>query len=447
MRYIFFIQLLICSSGINAQLIFQPISFDNALKKAKEGKKYILLQFESSNCKQCNEVADKGMDNNEVAFRIKKTFIPIKIDTDHPDRKLISTNYNIKNFGLFFLDHNGVLIHAFNQSSTSHKEYIKQFEIFLNKAGESLRLNELEKLYAPGNNSTDILEAILFKRKSLSLSTDSLLEVYVKMIPSDSFNRERTLNFIAQMSPILGSKADFELHKNNELFSKMWYDIPLNTRISINSGIIHKSMEKAVNEKNESYALRVASFTRGTYSNNTVAGMKAFEFQMLSFYKGTGNTTEYFKKSISYYDKYYMSISIDSLNEIQEKNFYRSLETNPQKEIVKEGNVTRVTVQTIAKPISQSYSQDLNSAALYIYRNTNDPILLNRALEWIKRANAFFETAEVLDTYSRLLYQLNRTAEAIEAQDKSIALRKTRGFPFQEYESVLIKMKKGEKID
>jgi thioredoxin-related protein len=445
MRFILLIKFLVFSFCINAQDFFQPISFENALKQAKEEKKYILLQYESSTCIQCNEVADKGLDNAEVALIIKETFIPIKIDAKHPDRNLISSKYNINGFGSLFMDHNGNLIHSFLQSSTLHLTYLKQFEIFLNKAGETLQLNEMEKLYGIGNKSPDMLEAILLKRKSLSLSTDSLLEEYVKILPADSLIAERTLNFIAQMSPLLGSKADYELRKNKELFSKIWYDIPVNSRIAINNSIIYRSLQKAIKENNEPYAHRVAFFAKSTYSNEFHA-TRAFENQMLNFYKATNNLLIYFKNAVSYYDKYFMHISLDSLNEAQEKNFQRTVQANAKKEVVKDG-ITRVTTTAVHKPTSQRLSQELNTVATFFYKKTNDPVLLNKALEWAKQGNTIYETAEILDTYSRLLYKLNRTTEAIEAMEKSISLRRSRGFPEQDYLLVLENMKNNKEIN
>ena len=111
----------------------------------------------------------------------------------------------------------------------------------------------------------------------MKLSTDALLDEYMELLPQDSLQSIRTLQFIAQLAPILGSKTDKSLHKDGILFNKAWYGMNLQMRIGINRTIIHKSMNKAVREKNEAFAIRTASFARGTYDRNSIAGAKAFE--------------------------------------------------------------------------------------------------------------------------------------------------------------------------
>ncbi len=45
------------------QVNFENVSFDGALQKSKQTGKLVFLQFESANCEQCNEVADKAFED------------------------------------------------------------------------------------------------------------------------------------------------------------------------------------------------------------------------------------------------------------------------------------------------------------------------------------------------------------------------------------------------
>src|SRR5829696_4941480 len=181
------------------QLNFQNISFEEAILKSKQTGQFIFIQVESSTCIKCNEVAEKGFQNKELSEQIENTFICIKITSSHPDRNQVESLYNIKSgFGSLFIDKDKALIHSFPMTTTLAAEYKKQIDIFFDKAGENMRITELEKEYKGGNKSPGIMELLLLKRKSLNLDTESLLDEYVALLSEDSLKSERTLLFIAQ---------------------------------------------------------------------------------------------------------------------------------------------------------------------------------------------------------------------------------------------------------
>jgi len=74
----------------------------------------------------------------------------------------------------------------------------------------------------------------------------------------------------------------------------------------------------------------------------------------------------------------------------------------------------------------------------------NDPAHINKALQWSKRANEFYETSEAIDTYARLLYKTGNKTEAIIWEQKAIMLQKKRGFPVAELEAILANIKQGK---
>lgn len=423
------------------QLNFQNISFEDAILKAKQTGQFIFIQVESPTCIKCNEVAEKSFQNKELSERIENTFICIKITSSHPDRNEVESLYNIKNgFGSLFIDNGKTLIHSFPMTTTLAAEYKKQIDIFFDKAGENMRITELEKEYKSGNKSTGILELLLLKRKSLNLETESLLDEYVTLLSEDSLKSESTLRFIAQMAPAIGTKADNQLRKNIPVFNKAWYSMPLAQRININNRIIHKSMKKAIEEKNESFAHRVATFARNTNDNNTQAGIKVYDMNMLNYYRETNDTINYLVRAILYYDKYLMIVNPDSIKRID------SLRLNPQSLTVPED--ARVTKKMISyAPIAQTFTRELNNGAWSFYKMTRDSLHLKKALQWAKRANDFFDSPEAMDTYARLLYRTGSLQEAIDWETKAIDQRKKQGFNTKEYETILESMKKKARID
>ncbi len=451
-KYPVFLLALLFPIALLAQIAFQQISFPKALKRSAETGQLIFLQFESSTCNHCNEVANKAFENKELSDQLEQTFICIKITPSHTDRETIGSLFNIKNgFGSLFIDQNKTLIHSFPKSTTQAIDYKDQIGMAIYKAGEEIRISELEKEYKKDNNNIGIMELLLKKRKSLNLETDSLLDAYVSILPPDSLKSVIPIVFIAQMAPVIGSKGDFEMHKNHDLFNKAWYTIPLSERLAINNLIIYKSMKKAVKEKNEAYAYRVASFARSTYTNHIRGADKAFDNNMINFYKEINDTINYMIRAVYYYDNYYMTVSVDS---IKRMDSLRRLSQFKKQTFAPANKGNTDTFRQVVKklvqytPIAQSFTKELNKAAWNFYKITNDPQHISKALQWAKRANDFFENPEAMDTYARLLYKSGNKNEAINWEEKAIYLQVKRGFPITEYEATKAKMKQDiDKID
>jgi hypothetical protein len=436
--------LFICSFTV-AQVNFSSLSFNEALQKAKSESKLIFLQFESAECKQCNDVANKGFDNEEVADKMNQAFFCLKIDKQHPDRLHIAQAYEInadRGFGTFFLDYSGNIIHKFLKTTSWAQHYINEADIALLKAGEGLKLSELEEEYKKGNRSLDFMEVLLKERKALNFQTDSVLDEYVGMLPPDSLKSMHTVRFVMEMIPLFDSKANTVFRKDSMLFDKAWNSMNLKKRIEINNGLIQKNMKKAIQEKSELYAIRTASYALRTYSGNYAAGTKAYYMNMLRFYDEINDTAKYIGHAFTYYNNFYRTLSADSIKRMDSLTA-RSMLTGPEAEITTVTNesgtktVTRVTY----RPIVQDYAKELNNITYKVYSKTDNPILISAATIWAEKALEFYKTPEVLDTYARLLYKQNKTAKAIEIISEAIALQQKRGYPTIDYDIVLGKMK------
>jgi hypothetical protein len=445
MKYLPFFCSLLVSSFAFAQVTFSSLSFNEALQKAKSEGKLIFLQFESADCKQCNDVANKGFENKEVGDKMNQAFFCLKIDKQHPDRTQIAQTYDIavdKGFGTFFLDYSGNIIHKFLKTTSWPQHYLNEADIALLKAGEGLRLHELEEEYRKGNRDPDFIEVLLKERKVLNFQTDSLLDEYVSMLPPDSLKSMHTVRFVMEMIPLFDSKAGTISRKDSMLFEKAWNSMNLKKRIEINNGLIQKNMKKAIQEKNERYAIRTASYARSTHSGNYAAGAKAYYMNMLRFYDETNDTAKYLGHAVTYYNGFYHTLNADSIKRMDSLNV-RSMLTSPEAEkaIVTNESGTKTVTQVTYQPIVQDYARELNNIAYEVYSKTDNPTLISAATVWAEKALEFYKAPEVLDTYARLLYKQNQTAKAIEIMSEAIAIQKKRGYPTIDYDIVLGKMK------
>lgn len=87
---------------------------------------------------------------------------------------------------------------------------------------------------------------------------------------------------------------------------------------------------------------------------------------------------------------------------------------------------------------------DYNSLAWEVFLKVDNNTLLTKALLWSKKCIEQAEEPAYLDTYANLLYKLGRKQEAIEFEEKAIALLKDEADK-KSYVEVLEKMKQGKK--
>jgi tetratricopeptide (TPR) repeat protein len=434
------------SYHVSAQVKFVSSPFTQALQTARSNGKMVFLQFESVGCNQCNDVANKGFQDKEVSEKINEIFLCLKIDAKHPDRSEVAKAYNLneeKEFGTLFISSNGTLLHKFSKTTSFAPEYSKQVDIALLRAGESFKMNELEEQYRKGDRSDDFVRVFLQERKVLNLPYDSLLDEYAERLPPELSKSIETLAFVAQMAPLIDSKAERIIKKDSALFTKAWFSMSLQKRVEINNAILTKSMAQAIKEKNKNYALRIASFARATTGDNYKVGIKVYDSQMLRFYDEVNDTTGFFSTAVLYYQRNFRHLNIDSIKRIDTLNVKAMV---ARAEANKGAGPNGATKGIVFAPVVQDYARELNRIAYKFYEKTNTSYLLVMATEWAEKALEFYKSPEIMDTYAKLLYKQNQPAKAIEMMQKAIAMQMERGYPTLNYENVLVKMKAGNSL-
>jgi hypothetical protein len=428
----------------HAQVQFESASLATVLKRAANEGKLVFIQVESSDCIHCNEVAAIGLSTEAVGDRVNGTFISLELPVAHPDRATVETRYNMAGrFGTLFLDASGTLLHKYEATSTSATPYLKNIDIAVQKAGESMKISALEDQFYKGNRAPGFIEALLLKKQSLGLSTTALLDEYVASLPADSLRSVRTLVFIARQAPVIGTAGDIALRKDRALFDQAWYGMPLPERVQINYRIASSSMAKAARDRDEAFAHRVAAFAQSVHAPNTVNGIRASTRAMMGYYEDVKDTARYLRTALYFYDRYYMKIPIDSV-----RNADARAEASQQvrTDTLINGNKVTYTRARRVSPVSQGIAGDLNRAASSLAQLTSDPAYLAIATTWVERALALYQSPEGLDIYARLLYRQGQQEKAIGVEEELIALRRKRKFPTAEEESRLALMKAGRPL-
>ncbi|OQP61829.1 hypothetical protein A3860_30655 [Niastella vici] len=437
-----------------AQFLAPETTLQQALVQATREDKLIFLMIESDQCQQCNDVAGKALQKNDLKDELKRNFIALRIPAFHPDRNYIKDKYNyIGGNVVLYLDKWGTLVHRMNMSTTAATIYLYESKrAYLNEI-QADYIRSLEQDALAGKMESDKLYELMEARKTLSLPIDEHLDQYVKQLPADSLTSISTLQRIARMSPLLGSNANSILRNNQELFNQAWYALPEKDRITINNQIIIKSRHQAISEKNVAKAEVVAKFAALTYSGAIFSGKppvnKAYHYNLMEYFRGANDTAAYLNAAVNYYELYQMPVNATAIKK-KDSLKMAELKKDPVRNIsirdTLEWTETRKVFTTTTRytPTAQHYGEELHYAARTFYRMTNDTIYLKKALQWAAYANEFYESAYALDIWARLLYKVgNNKEEAVHLEERAIDFLKKHDMPTETHMAVLDKMKKG----
>lgn len=91
---------------------FSDLSFDEALKKAKEEKKLVFMDCYTTWCGPCKLMSDQVFNRKEVGDYFNKHFINLKRDMEKGEGKDLAGRYNVDAFPtMFLLDSNGNVVY------------------------------------------------------------------------------------------------------------------------------------------------------------------------------------------------------------------------------------------------------------------------------------------------------------------------------------------------
>ncbi|MEJ7768108.1 MAG: hypothetical protein WKF89_09870, partial [Chitinophagaceae bacterium] len=201
----------------------------------------------------------------------------------------------------------------------------------------------------------------------------------------------------------------------------------------------------AISTRDLNAAYRVATFAGSTHYDITSA-QKAYDKNMLDFYREINDTVQYLADATRYYDTYYMTIPVDSIKQVDSIKS-RQLSTVPKGDAIPGSTNSSATRRSIIfSASSQIYTNQLSAAAKSFYQFSKDFVHLKKALEWAKRACEFYDTPDAMDIYARILFRLGNEEEAIAWEGKAIETGKKRGIHSREREEVLNKMKNRDKL-
>ena len=431
---LFFLTLTALGQGIE----FENGTWSDAIRKARKQKKLLFLHVDSPTCTQCNEVATKGFSNSVLREKFAVNFISFRTNTDAELGKRVLNRYEMKGIGSLFLDTEENLLFKYPATTSYALMYLEAADKALAERNR-VPINVLEKEYVTGKRDPAFLRNLIERRTQLTLANDDVLDEYVRILPPDSLRTLSLQTFLFGQGPVLGSRADSVMRLDRARLNLIYTSVPYEKAIETNNRIISKTAAKAIRERNSILAYRTANFARGTYDNDIRRGIKVFDWHLMNYRRGIGDTTGYLLATTWYYDTHLMTVGVDSIRRVDEEALQKRLNMPS-----KPGEVRVMGV--VARQQTGQTTRELNEGAMSFVDMARRPTDWGKALTWSTRALEFSpDEPNVMDTHARLLHKLGRRPEAVEWLQKVVNLQKERvfGTPGGFFETTLQKMKDG----
>lgn len=445
------LMILLCLSltnAVSAQNPFQNISLEKALQKAQKENKLIFLQYESAECAHCNNVAGKAFANNDFSKRLATEFIAIKISPESKDRRLISDEYGMGDgFGTLFIDGNGKLIYVLKSTSSQPKTYEIEILNAYNRQQSFKTLEEKEYAYFNSSNkNVQDLEQLIQAKTNLNLSTDLLLTEYINLIPKDSINSMRVLQFLIKQAPVYRSKSDLAM-RSSKNFRDAWNTFSSQDKIRNNREIIEKSINIAAQNRDERQALAIASFAMST--TDAGARQNTYDKNMMRYYALANDTAKYLAIAITYLNRYTNTLTdefIKKIDSIERKKAFANPVKVENLGLMENGKqMERRTVSYT--PPSNTYSLFLYQSANYFSNMDKNNTYIEHAIKWAQRSVEISVQPMSMYILSNLLYEGEKYEEAVETMEKAIELTRKLGYEQKKWNATLDKMKQRQPLD
>lgn len=436
-----------------AQKINYQSNLQEALVKAKQTQKplFVLIGLPPvpPSVSKNHPTANNGLEEGEAAAFYNKNFINLKLNFADSAFSNFKKLYPIKIDSYpshLFLDNDGSLIYKGPSIMTSTPT------LYLNMGNEALKavasgktLSYYNRLQKQGSLTQNQLKEYITLKEKLGLFDNQLLiDEYVNNLPVKALNDYKEVLFILKAGPLAYGKTYTLAHTNRKIIDSIYKTEPLELRKQINNSIIVNTRNEAIRKKDAIMARQLSQFIQGTWSNDYSRGGKAAQEELLYYYSTVKDTINYYSQAVFFYDNYYMRISADSANRIQEKNMEANrLQTiermkqvnpiirfdKPPSPVSTTNKIIRTGVITTAAtsgPVMSDVPSVLNNAAYTFYRlGTHNIANLTKALLWSKRSIALSPNHfAYYDTMAHLLYRLDFREEAILNPKKAIELAK-----------------------
>jgi hypothetical protein len=437
---------LLLTFSTNAQVKFETFSsLETILSKAKKENKLVLIQVESKECGQCNDVAQKGLSDTALKEKYAINFVSILVKQDDGLWKEITNKVNLKSYemGSLFLDSDGNLILKINSTTSRPMAYLEYADKAIALSKNNL-LKDLEARYQKGERSKELLINLIHEKNKIDFDTRLLLEQYLDLLTLKEIRTMETAKLILEQGMPLESRAREVIYAvfPDSKVDSLFLTYPLEERSKMNNKIIASTRQGAIRFKSRDLIYKLSNFISNTHQQNFEKGNFHRQKTLVDFYKEIKDTTSFLQNAENFCNYSLYSVSIDTL---KKRNVRERSEMFEQR--------GKSNGAFSYSPFYLQYGSELNNLSYEFFKHTNDLEKLAKALKWSKRSMEINEALVpdenrkqnpyFMDTYASLLYRLGKKEEAMETQMKALEILKSRGESTANLEITLTKIRNG----
>ena len=394
---------LLASRSSGQQVAFQKGSWNDMLARAKAENKLIFVDVYATWCGPCKMLDRFVFTDKQVAKTFNTLFLNYKVDAERGEGRTIAQKYMVQAYPTaLFVDGNGQLIDSWVGSKPAH-EFEQEGQRIFRKTPAGMTLSLYDASYREGNRQSAFMSMYLRLRRSVGLETASLLDDYVKSLPTDSLSTPPiTSLLLAHTTTCRGAAFETLFSRRQDIRFRRAVDVILSNDVNT-AGLQRdkKLLESVCRLVDQLETLENAAFSNATHH--------------LTYYATAEDWKAYADQADAFTARHLLpTLTPDSRQQNLasfEKNYYL-----------------------------------LCNIGYYYSQNVKDDTRLRNALSWLTTTNQIFSTSLNTSLRACLHYRLGEREEAIQLQQKAIDMAKSAGDDTSSYEATLQKMQKRRAI-
>lgn len=212
-----FISLLVCAMGLTAlaQTDFRSISFDEALKAAKQEKKLVFIDFYTDWCGPCKKMAKEVFPQKMVGDFMNVEFVSLKLNAEQEGKEL-AARYNVNAYPTFvILDTEGKVVGEL-KGAMDGQAFIQKLKAKLNPDMTPERMSER---YKGGERTSELVNAYalnLMEQRKEDEGFKVVNEYFNSLSEAERLNPANAFLYTRYTIALNDPKADFMVAHRNE---------------------------------------------------------------------------------------------------------------------------------------------------------------------------------------------------------------------------------------
>ncbi len=373
------------AQGIN--FVPENTKWQDILAKAKAENKIVFVDCYTTWCGPCKKMAKDIFPLKEVGDVFNASFVNAKIDMEKGEGVGLAAKYEIRAYPTYiFVNGDGELVHL----AMGMKPADKFIEDANDAKNPDKQFFTLKKRYEKGEKTPELLKNMSYAAQNNGDTELSAKASEAYLATQKDWTTKENMQFVLDFSGSIESKNFDYLLKNQAAFEKEFGQDkiqPYIERVGV-STVFGKFMNPQTGDFKQEDA---KTYLLKYFPKETTE--RLLSFARLNIYQQKQDLPNFYKESISYFDKY------------------------PSKD-----------------------AGLLNNCAWAFYETNNDKTQLEKALKWSLKSVEIDDSYAYNDTVAALYFKLGNKGKAKEFAQKAIKKAKETGDDPSETEAMLVKI-------